>query len=212
MAAEKFIVSLDPGKFNFGYAVQRVKVSRTGTVKVNVIENGIVDVPLDSMKVDEFETGVGDFYLWCSQFIEGIEYRNKTKIDVIALERYTTTGARVGPTAEVSNVSIGILATILHMHYPRIKLRIYMNATWKNAINRIKEPEYKKRFLLDMCALCGCTPHQVDAAIIGLYAAEKEMGVSVMAALAGKKFMNKYLTALEETSLYKLTNRKLKRT
>jgi hypothetical protein len=75
-------------------------------------------------------------------------------------------GSAGGTTIESVNMMIGIMLMELWKLVPEAPILLMPAAQWKNALNRVTpiEAVYEKS--------TNCTPHQVDAFMIGMYAAD----------------------------------------
>lgn len=143
-----YLLALDPGSVNFGYAILRfarkqIHVERCGmlTKLVKALNGEDVVHPALTAHQKQLKTlvdSVGCFH--------------------IAAERYTT---RVrGTTCEAVNQELGVAGLLL-------PITLYMSAQWKN--------HYNKQF--DIKAYykeCKVPPHVVDATLIGCYYLQRE--------------------------------------
>lgn len=155
------VLSLDPGKTNFGLTVVDTDGRRIRVVHARIVKSPINDMKdLDSVakrfiaELRQIESDYGPF-------------------DAVCAERFQSRGGK-GVTIEVVNVMLGIL----YMLWPNIGL--YTAATWKNAFNRAN-PAYALNDVysdfVDMVAGIKKsnrhTVHELDAALQGIYHACK---------------------------------------
>lgn len=186
------LLSLDPGTSNFGYAVVEVRHNK-GQVAARVLENGKCEHTVRTLKkaktmreeMDQFEIWLGSLY-------------GQYQPDAVCAERYMTRGIN-GPTVECVNIMIGQVLTLLPMPF-----KIMPAATWKNAISR-QDLDLKEQYKLTKV-----TPHQVDAAMIGVYTGCQAYGLKDYGPLDLEVFFPRLLRQLEDTSTSKLINRKIK--
>jgi Holliday junction resolvasome RuvABC endonuclease subunit len=186
------LLSLDPGTANFGWAVVEVRHNK-GQVAARVLENGKCEHTVHTLKnAKEMREEMLQFELWLGLIMGQYEPQAATA------ERFMTRGIN-GPTVECVNIMIGQVLTLVDLPF-----KIMPAATWKNAISRsgvdLKE-QYK---------LTKVTPHQVDAAMIGIYTGCQAYGFKDFGPLDLEYLFPRLLRQLEDTSTAKLINRKIK--
>jgi Holliday junction resolvasome RuvABC endonuclease subunit len=149
------VLSFDPGGSNFGLAVTKISKKRS---KYLVLYSGMLKCPIKDLKGD-----------WTAEVVafekEVKSIIRKFKPTHFIAERYvlrkTVTG---GTTTEGISMMLGIAGLILK----KIKCKLITAALWKNAIGRAFGKESLKLwYKTDVKTVC--TPHQFDAALIGLY-------------------------------------------
>lgn len=186
------ILALDPGTANFGFAVIDLRHSR-GKTAFRVLENGKC---LHTVKTLKMGKVMGEemalFELWLGDLVA------RYSPNAVAAERFMTRGIN-GPTVECVNIMIGMALTLVGRPF-----KIMPAATWKNCVSRqgvdLKE-QYKKTQV---------TPHQVDAALIGVYTGCQAYRLEQFGDLNMPKLFPSFLRQLEQTSTLKLVNRKIK--
>lgn len=115
------------------------------------LANALLECPLDDLKVgfrDYLAAFVAEVETWVEEFSP----------DALILERFQARGLRGGTTSEVVSIMIGAIT----MHYIHLPTRLVTAATWKNPFQK------KHGKLTEMYKQCP-TPHQLDAALIGVY-------------------------------------------
>lgn len=185
------LLALDPGTSNFGYAVVEVRHNK-GQVAARVLENGKCEHTVRTLKnAKTMREEMDQFELWLGGLV------GQYAPQAVAAERYMTRGIN-GPTVECVNIMIGQVLTLVDLPF-----KIMPAATWKNAISR-QEIDLKEQYKLTRV-----TPHQVDAAFIGIYTGCQAYGLKDFGPLDLEGFFPKVLRQLEDTSTSKLINRKV---
>jgi hypothetical protein len=185
------LLSLDPGTANFGYAVVEVRHNK-GQVAARVLENGKCEHTVRTLKTAKImREEMDQFELWLGGLV------GQYAPQAVAAERYMTRGIN-GPTVECVNIMIGQVLTLVDLPF-----KIMPAATWKNAISR-REIDLKEQYKLTKV-----TPHQVDAAMIGIYTGCQAYGFKDFGPLDVEALFPKLLRQLENTSTAKLINRKV---
>lgn len=152
------LLCLDPGSVNFAYSIIEVEVytsERGSTLKIDPLESGLIGNTISSMRNARSEL---------KSFLSDIEFLiNKKDLSVqgIVLEQFQSRGVRTSLLEKV-NVMIGGILT--HFYY--LDIDFFMASAWKRAV--------KQKFDLDNeYKLITCTPHELDATLIGVYGAFK---------------------------------------
>jgi hypothetical protein len=185
------ILSLDPGTSNFGYAVVDIRHNK-GQVAARVLENGKCEHTVRTLKTAKvMRAEMDQFELWLGGLV------GQYAPDAVAAERYMTRGIN-GPTVECVNIMIGQVLTLIPVPF-----KIMPAATWKNGISR-QDVDLKEQYKLTKV-----TPHQVDAAMIGVYTGCQAYGLKDFGPLDLDVFFPRLLRQLEATSTTKLINRKI---
>lgn len=172
-------LGLDPGTNNFGVGVVTID-QETDIVKPRFV--GLLEQPLKNLTAN----AVGDkkrrgkptlkrdeasFQVALRLFVDEIDYLfTKYKITHVAMERYMNRG-RFGDTIESVSMMIGIICAMAQQR--NITFYLVSAGVWKNAIARqggdleslYEHGKIKYRL----------TPHEIDAIIIGLWHANKEL-------------------------------------
>lgn len=189
-----WVVGVDPGLKNFAWCkfhfdAGRVEQCSSGQLTpVSVAD----DLP---KQVREFDETIGALIGGC---------------DLVAAERFMSRGVRAGTTGEVSNMALGIL--MLSAVSKSIAIELITPASWKNAYNKSSKAYGGK--LDTLYKLCKTTPHELDAALIGLYGASKRLNPNnkhPFSAVVKKSERNAFLDMLENGSVNPLIDRRRKR-
>lgn len=185
------ILSLDPGTANFGYAVIDIRHKGEKT-SFRVLENGKCEHTVKTLKTGKTlreEMALHEY--WLGDLVA------RYSPDAVAAERYMTRGIN-GPTVECVNIMLGMVFMLVPT-----PSKIMPAATWKNAVSRqgvdLKE-QYKKTMV---------TPHQVDAAMIGVYTGCQAFKLNQFGDLNLPGLFPNFLRQLEATSSVRLINRKI---
>ncbi|QBQ74626.1 resolvase [Burkholderia phage BcepSauron] len=153
----KRVLALDPGSSNTGIAL--VAVNSAGRVKV--MANAVLEKPVaDLTKFGESRTAfLAEIKRWVDLY----------QPQGFIAERFMTRGQQsMGTTIECVSVMIGLMAGT----YPEIPMLTIPAAQWKNAWHH----RHKGATLEETYKISRTTPHQVDAAFIGIYALERGLG------------------------------------
>jgi hypothetical protein len=176
------ILALDPGTANFGYAV----------VDLRVLENGKCEATVRTLKTAAtMRQEMAEFEFWLGDICD------RWKPQAVAAERYMTRGIN-GPTVECVNIMIGIVLTVLPLPF-----KIMPAATWKNCVSR-QDVDLKEMYKKTMV-----TPHQVDAALIGVFTGCQAFKLQQFGDIDWSTVFPDFLRQLESTSTFKLINRKI---
>jgi hypothetical protein len=147
---EKLILACDPGTANFGIAL-------VGLVKgkPRVYANAVMMRPMNDLK--KVNKQGSQFKLELAQWLSA-------RPGGIIAERFQTRGIG-GTTIETVSCMLGILSCF------GLPMKAVVASQWKN--------EFKRRFGQDLKELyptVSVAPHQLDAALIGIYGLEQGMG------------------------------------
>lgn len=150
---KKIILGCDPGSRNYGIAL----VGLEGN-KPKVYANAVMMQPVNTLLT---------FNATLSAYEAEIERWIAQGVDGIVAERFQTRG-NGGPLIEQVSVMIGTLR-----QYKK-PIKAIVASQWKN--------EFKRRFDRDLKELyddVAVQPHQLDAALIGIYGLEQGLGVKL---------------------------------
>lgn len=174
------LLSLDPGPSNFGIAC-----TEYNNGKVRLLANATLDSPIKGLTEDiqlKQDAFIKEIDQWISNF----------KCGALIAERFQARGL-LGTTSEEVNIMLGCLLN----NYSKLKIKLVIASTWKNAFRR------KHGFnLKDYYMKCKTTPHQLDAFLIGVY------GLEIGFKQDFKYSIDDAINAVEQTSLVRLINRK----
>jgi hypothetical protein len=147
------ILSFDPGGSNYAYA--QIEIS-TRHPWYKVVSSGMIQHTIKDIK--------GEVKTESLAYQREIKSLLKFKPDSIFAERYLLRQAVTGgTTTEGINMMLGILT----VSSGQVPLRYITAALWKNAYNRMfGKAQLKQDYKL---AKGICTPHQMDAALIGIF-------------------------------------------
>jgi hypothetical protein len=141
------LAAFDPGYANFGYAIVEV-------TKPRVLYNGMNSATIRHLTKE----GLPEI----AEYKEFLTYLIKTKkCSMLIAERFQSRGLQ-GNSGELVSFMLGIA----NVKFP--KMRVIIASQWKTAYARAGLD--LKQFYVDMRPI---TPHQIDAALIGLYGACK---------------------------------------
>lgn len=153
--ADKLILAADPGSKNFGIALVGIKKGR-----IKVYANAVMMTPLDTLV---------DFNASSALFIDELSKWMDYKPNGVIAERFQTRG-NGGPLIELVGAMIGMMRGC----YQETPVKLTIASTWKNKVQR--------RFDVDLKEVYPTTavqPHQLDAALIGVYGLETGLGKEV---------------------------------
>lgn len=145
---DKIILGCDPGSRNFGIALVGVKRG-----KPKIYANAVMSRPLNSLLNfnEQRETYKAEIKEWLGA----------GDVNAIVAERFQTRG-NGGPLIELVSFMLGILDRY------DLPMKMIVASQWKN--------EFKRRFdedLKDLYDEVLVQPHQLDAALIGIYGLEQ---------------------------------------
>lgn len=185
------ILSLDPGTVNFGYAVIDIRHKNNKTA-FKVLENGKCESTVRTLKTGKtMREEMALYELWLGDLV------GRYQPHAVSAERFMTRGIN-GPTVECVNIMLGITFTLIDLPF-----KIMPAATWKNAVTRQEvdlKAQYKKTRV---------TPHQVDAALIGVYTGCQAFKLEQFGDLDLPELFPSFLRQMDATSTFKLVNRKI---
>lgn len=194
--------SLDPGSKNVGYAVTDHWIGDDLEFRCDVVQCGMVpgmptSVPADAESMfEQLESAMSDTFLAAA-----------ADADMWAFERFMVRGPRVGAVAEIANLIIGYVCSFacgtgaMHM-LPAV--------TWKNAFARMAKRNDLDA-LEDLYKVCCTPPHELDAALIGCYAASSYLLAEPFSMFVDRTTLYGFLDGLETATSSKLARRQRKR-
>lgn len=148
------ILSFDPGFNNFAWCKTNYRYHPvTNQIQFKIqgcghLQNTITQVS-DYIALKEHHN---NFVSEINNLLEGV--------DCLAIERFQSRGVKSGLTQECVTMMIGIM---LHVAYNKgIYVSLVTPAVWKNRFNDSTD-------LKTMYTLCWCTPHILDAFLIGYH-------------------------------------------
>lgn len=147
--AEKLVLSCDPGSANFGIAL----VGLTRESKIKVYANAVLMTPLNDLV---------RFNHRSEEFLNEIDSWLAYSPGAIIAERFQSRGLQ-GPTIELVSSMLGLMRG----RY-QLPMKLTIASTWKN--------RFQQRFdidLKDIYAEADVQPHQIDAALIGIFGLEE---------------------------------------
>jgi hypothetical protein len=147
--AEKLVLAADPGSRNFGIAL--VGLERD---KVKVYANSVLMRPVDNLVA---------FTDTSTLFLKEIQQWMAFGPDGVVAERFQTRG-NGGPLIEMVSSMLGLIRG----RYPKTPIKLTIASAWKNRVQR--------RFGVDLREVyteIAVQPHQLDAALIGVFGLEE---------------------------------------
>ena len=171
--ADKLVLSADPGSRNFGIALVGLENNQ-----VKVYANSVMMQPVDDLVA---------FTDTSTKFMAEIRQWMAFSPDGVVAERFQTRGgASMGPLIEMVSAMLGLIRG----RYPKIPIKLTIASAWKNRVQR--------RFGVDLREVyteIAVQPHQLDAALIGVFGLEEGLGVTLDYDLAD------FIEQVEATSL-----------
>ena len=196
------VLSADPGAKNFAISVNDHKINGSGIMVSKVLNTYIMENPIKKVTPQAGR----DASMFLSEFSELCERFGP--FDLFIAERYMARGVMVGGTIEVVGFMLGLTTHYMRMHMPECDIDLVSAAAWKNSYNSV----YKdKKALAQAYKLCAATPHEMDAAFIGLYGASKLLKVKPFTSISEEKARDKLLMRIENASRAPLRNIRFKR-
>lgn len=147
--AEKLVLAADPGSRNFGIAL--VGLERD---KVKVYANSVLMRPVDNLVA---------FTDTSTLFLKEIQQWMAFGPDGVVAERFQTRG-NGGPLIEMVSSMLGLIRG----RYPKTPIKLTIASAWKSRVQR--------RFGVDLREVyteIAVQPHQLDAALIGVFGLEE---------------------------------------
>lgn len=195
------ILSCDPGSRNFGWSIlEGKKVTRNGRVKITfrILANGMCPCPISQVKGSkELKDAQKAYQDWILGLVK------KYNVDAICAERFMTRGL-LGPLVEMVGIMIGIAMSCTG----ELPFKVFPAATWKNAVKRNTG---EKDFLNSLYKKTKVLPHQLDAALMGVWTLYQGYKQTDFKGLDLDTEINKLLDQIEATSTERLINRKIER-
>lgn len=194
-SSTQIIIGLDPGTKNYAYSIIEVSpwiTSKGSTLKVNPIKTGILCNTITSLSdvqktMNAYLMEIGMLFSDPTYVCEGI-----------VVEQYQSRGSQ-NKLLELVNLMLGGLIT----RYDYIPLSIFSAASWKKSI--------KQRFDLDgEYKIITCTPHEMDATLIGVYGAFKLHKIKPYDGYT-QGYISKIVRKVEKVSTTEIRNRRVKR-
>lgn len=196
-----YIISFDPGEQNFAWSITQHR-SVNGLFESRCLENGLIKNTIKTLKDQaKLQQEAHEFYMEIASLFD------KHVWSVVAMERFMGRGIRVGTTSETTNIMMGIIAHFVWTRYEQTFPLLVNAATWKTAFDR-----NTSRALSDSYKLCGTTPHQYDASLIGVFAACNNQQIVPFKHLSDIMLADKFMASVERASDISLTKRRAKRT
>jgi hypothetical protein len=191
-----YLLGLDPGSKNFAYSILEAELYVTAkgtTIKINPIETGLVGNTITSMRTAKSEL---------RQFLTDLEFlcnRKNTPVQGIILEQFQSRGVGTYLIEKV-NVMIGAILT----HFSYLDIDFFSAAAWKISV--------KKKFDLDTeYKRITCTPHELDATLIGAFGSFKLLKIPPYNAYTSN-YLEGLARRVEDVSKTPLRKRKFKGT
>lgn len=153
--ADKLVLSADPGSRNFGIALVGLENNQ-----VKVYANSVMMQPVDDLVA---------FTDTSTTFLKEIQQWMAFSPDGVVAERFQTRG-NGGPLIEMVSSMLGLIRG----RYPKIPIKLTIASAWKNRVQR--------RFGVDLREVyteIAVQPHQLDAALIGVFGLEEGLGVTL---------------------------------
>lgn len=166
------VLSIDPGKVNMGYAV--IRRSKTG---YKILRLGMFKNTIQDLKPKNLKPAILQFQDELNQIID------KFSVSAVAIERFVSRGL-LGSLSEYICIMQGMIAV-----HPKIKYyNLIIPSTWKNCFNK----SYQLKLYYKEASRLKIQPHELDAALIGIYYLNKE----VYKSFRRPKFRTKFLSKL----------------
>lgn len=195
------IMSCDPGSTNFGFAITKGKITEVNgkiRIKFKTIMSGICPCPINKVKdTKDLRSKQLAFKGWFNSILA------EHGVNAVGLERFQTRGL-LGPLIEY----VGIMTGIMLSNTEGMPLKVYPAAVWKNAVRRSTDD---KEWLNQLYKVAKVQPHQVDAALMGVWLLYQGFGLTDFEGFDLDKNKDKFLDMLEATSIERLVNRRIKR-
>lgn len=190
----QIIIGLDPGTKNYAYSIIKVTpwiTSKGSTLKITPLKTGLLSNTVTSLQ--DIQKALSAHLMEV-----GMLFSDPTYIcDGIVVEQYQSRGSR-NKLLELVNLMLGGMIT----RYDYIPLSIFSASTWKRAIKKVfdLDGEYKR---------ITCTPHEMDATLIGIYGAFKIHKLKPYNGYS-QAYLSKVVRKIEKVSTTELRNRRVK--
>lgn len=182
------VLAHDPGSKNYGVAV--VQGSKQGdTLRIRVLASGKQKSLVNQLKRGSLLRKQLDAYV-----NEVLAVKKKYKPHYFVAERYMTRGIK-GLSVECINMMLSAAVREIEIPYTLLAA-----VTWKRFVEKCGV-DLKKAY-----KWCKAEPHQLDSALMGVYAV-----MQILKLPRQKIPMKKLILAIEKVSTVKLTNRVLRR-
>lgn len=212
------VISFDPGKNNFAYAIAEYRLTREETgLNYRIHETGLMQVPIQDLKAEDLTDQFSKFRIELESLLMLSSIRtgkNLGDVKLVTMERYMGRGVQVGTTIEVCGIMIGTTLSFMQQSQLDCRVNLITSAIWKNAFNRLVETEKKNGYLNETYNLCSAPNHELDAVLIGMYGAYRYFGFKgsdIFSGFEEEKRRDKLLDVIEKVSVSKLENRRAKR-
>jgi len=194
------ILSCDPGSKNFGWSVLSGKLEN-GRITFKIKANGMCPCPVSQVKGSKaLQEDCAAFQDWFESIVT--EYN----IDAVCAERFMARGL-LGALGEYVGIMMGIMIASLR-RLGNKPMKIFPAATWKNAVKRnTNDKEFLTQMYKDACVV----PHQLDAALIGVWTLYQGFNRKDFGDIDLRERKEQLLSQVEATSKEKLITRKVKR-
>lgn len=191
---DKLVLAMDPGSRNFGIAL----VGLEGK-KVKCYANSVLMRPVNDLVRfgDAVRPFLGEINGWMGFEPNGL-----------IAERFQTRG-NGGPLIEQVSCMLGLIAG----YWPRTPIKLTIASAWKNSMHRRFADQFRgtdycnEKGEFDLRAVykqIAVQPHQLDAALIGVYGLEQGLGIDI------EFNFDAFVSQVERTSLIPIRKRKLK--
>lgn len=153
--ADKLVLGADPGSKNFGISLVGLHKG-----KVTVYANSVMMCPVDSLV---------EFSRTSTAFLRELKGWMAYQPDGVVAERFQTRG-NGGPLIELVSSMLGLIRG----RYPTLPVKLTIASAWKNRVQR--------RFGVDLREIypeIAVQPHQLDAALIGVYGLEEGLQTTI---------------------------------
>jgi hypothetical protein len=178
ISSGKLILGADPGSKNFGIALVGLVGGR-----VKIYANSVLMYPIDDLKI---------FNQKSLAFLEEMDKWMEFSPSGIVAERFQTRG-NGGPLIEQVSSMLGLLKGA----YFDTPIKLTIASAWKNRVQRRFDVDLKEIY-----PQIWVQPHQLDAALIGVFGLEEGTGTTI------NYTVDDIVKQVEATSLIGLRNRR----
>ena len=196
------VLATDPGLKNFAWCLMDAGYNnKLGTFGVKVGRSGILP-NLEDLISEKTVEATAKIHSMLTELASGVDF--------ICSERFMTRGTLTGKTGEAVNMVLGVLSKMGSELC--VDVGLITPAQWKTAFNRSAKPYGGG--LNQLYKICKTTPHQLDAALIGVYYASMKLRPDCdnhFDMIAGRRSRDKFLDELEAQSEVALINRRMQR-